>query len=106
MHSRSLLHHRVVAVDSRVSVITTGSLTIIERKYTVIRGRTRVELLTTSFQVVHIQISGDEFESTMDAGGRRESRYQTVWCSFRPSETVGAGTLERVLIVINHRVCV
>lgn len=38
------------------------------RKHTPIRSETRIELLTRSFLVVHIQISDDEFESTMDEG--------------------------------------
>jgi hypothetical protein len=43
------------------------------RKHALIESETRIELLTRNFQVVHIQISGDEFESTMD-GREAEER--------------------------------
>jgi len=54
--------------------------------------------------VVHIQISEDEFESTVSEGKEKlkRSRYQGNRWS-RPSETVGAETLEGVLIVVRHR---
>lgn len=49
------------------------------RKHTLIESETVIELLTRSFQVVHIQISDDEFESTMNKGDggrlKRGSRY-------------------------------
>lgn len=58
--------------------------------------------------MVHIQISDDEFESTVSEGKerlKRRSRCQGNRWS-RPSETVSDKTLEGVLIVVRHRVSV
>lgn len=40
-------------------------------------SETRIELQTTGFLVVHIQISDDKFESTVD--GRRRRQERRIW---------------------------